>query len=593
MESRYQRRLSPVAPSEGFIAGDQFQLNAVPDTQIWNISEWSGGEGNDRYVEDERDVYYRSSGVRPKPTGEGLILGALGELTKDSGGSIPFADGGMFGHGSPTGSPVLLSGFSDFVHAWDPATVRWIDNYATGAGAGEQLTSMANVGAYMYSGHRFGRKIWRWNSSGSAIQYGNVTPFLQPPVVAGFRSVLYALEGDNLYEVSTAVTETRSLKVDTGATTSYPDDQESWDRLTVSDKGPFWVQRLNSGECFLWEYNAGSATGGIIGQTYHVHAYPYDVAFVAGAYVVAYRAATTHSGVGDAFLHVQRGDTRSVVPFRSLTGSTASKPIVIAGVIGSDLVVYFDGAVWAYNLDSGGVYMLGARTATGEVLAAAVSGGDVFLSGGTGGGYSKVVERVSLDRYMASGTIESGRFDVRYPGLPKLLTEVTVTTEPLPASTSVQVAVASDGGSYVALAGTHDVDGATSYTFVGSTASASIIGREFEIKLTLGGTSTATPTVLSVSAVVTGAAHLEEWVMELDVSDVDSPASQAGWDVVDQLRSLAASQQVVTFENPWEQRGTDDVDSVPVRVLDVIVPQGGRRNAYATVRVRRTQLVVG
>jgi len=234
--------------------------------------------------------------------------------------------------------------------------------------------------------------------------------------------------------------------------------------------------------------------------------------------------------------------------------------------------------------------MVGLKATTGEPTDAAVADNSVFLAGVGAGG--KNVERIRLDRYMSTGTYESGRFDVRYPGLPKLLTEVTVNTEPLPASTSVTVAVSADGGSYVNLTGTHDTDGATSKTFVASDASTSIIGREFELKLTLNGTSTATPTVRSVTAVVTGAAHLEEWVMELDVSDINSPGSQAGWNLIDSLRSLAATQQVVTFTNPWEQRDVDAADTIPVRVLDVIVPQGGRQDAYATVRVRRTQLVV-
>jgi len=584
-EGRYQRRLSPVSPSEGFIAGDQFQLNAVPDTQVWHINEWSGGEGNDVYSEDERDVYNRSSGVRPKPTDEGLILGALGATTTKTGGSA-FTEGERFSYGSGT----LFVGYLNKHYNWDASTEEW-ENPVTTAATGTLVATIYDLLYGTFSSYTEG-SAWKIYKNGAVHN----SQFVYPTPLATFKGNLYGLDGDDLYQVSMVTADNRTLLVDVSQqASSFANSPEQWHRLFTSDKGLVWWQMDNDGKVLLWEYNVGAATGGIIGELFHRRSYPYSGAAVAGAYVVAYRQAFNHSFAGDAFLHVQRGDIRSIVPLRSVSGSTASKPVLIAGTSGSDLIVYFDGAVWAYNLDTGGLYMVGLQATAPngvEPTDAVTFEDDVFLAGVYNGSSTKMVERVRLDRYMSSGTYESGRFDVRYPGLPKLLTEVTVNTGPLPASTSVGVAVSTDGGSYVNLAGSHDVDGATSKTFVASDASTSFIGRDFELKLTLNGTSTATPTIRSVTAVVTGAAHLEEWVMELDVSDIDSPGSQSGWKLVDDLRTLAASQQVVTFLNPWEQRDVDAADSIPVRVMDVIVPQGGRGDAYATVRVRRTQLVV-
>lgn len=589
-EGRYQRRLSPVVPSEGFAAGDQFQLNAVPDTQVWNINQWSGGEGNGLYSEDERSVFHRSDGVRPTPTGEGLILGALGGLTLNSSGGT-FADGSRFGFAAPTPDvPMFLVGNVATVYGWNVTSERWTYAYATGAGTDQKITSMAHVASRVYSGHDLTGQVRYWNESVNGVQYGTIVGFSVAPPIVEYRGVLYGLDWGDLYSVSTSSVDTRTQLVSTNANSYYAELPDSWRSMTVSDKGPVWVERRNSGEAVLWEYNVGSAAGAIIGQIYHKHAFPYSVAFVAGVYLVGYRATTHGVWAGDAFLHVQSGSTTSTVPIRSLTGVTANKPVLIAGVAGSDVIVYFDGAVWAYNLSTGGVHMVGKQTSTGVPSDAAVFGGDVFLAGVGSGGLN--VERIRLDRYMASGTYESGRFDIRYPGMPKTMTEVTVTTDPLPAGTSVSLAVAADG-TYTNIAGAHDTDGSTFHTFVVSDETQTLVGREFEIKLTLATSDqTATPTVRSVSAVVTGAAHIEEWVLEVDVSDVDAPGGQHGWDVVDRLRSLAAAQQVVTFLNPWEQRGTEGPDSVPVKVMDVILPQAGRGDAYATVRLRRVSLVV-
>lgn len=596
-EGRYQHRLLSVSPSEGFIAGDQFQLNAVPDTQVWNINEWSGGEGNDLYVEGERSVYNRSSGVRPKPVGEGLVLGALGELTKDSGGATDFADGTRFGYGNLTSEAVLWVGAGLYMYEWNPTGTaeQWGAGVLASTGTPLPPSSMADTNsAFLFTTgenapNASGGELWKWD--GSTQTQMNVVGAV--PLAVGTAGKLWTLQYDNLYLTDQTSPFSNTLKVDLGTSaffSNYSNDGESMRRLSTSDVGPIWVQRVDSGKAFLWEFNVATDVGSIIGVLPTSPVFPYSVGHFLGAHVVSFRQTFKHERSGDAFLYVQRGDTRTVVPIRSTTGSTAGKRVLIAGLLGSDLMMYFDGAVWAYNLDTGGIYMVGLKTATGEPTDAAVADGSVFLAGV--GASGKNVERFRLDQYMSSGTLESGRFDVRYPGLPKLLTEVTVTTEPLAASTSVQVAVATDGGSYVALSGAHDVDGATSKTFVASTASTSIVGREFELRLTLAGTSTATPTVRSVAAMVTGAAHLEEWVVELDMSDVDSPSSQAGWDMIDRLRTLASDQQVVTFVNPWEQRGVDGADMIPVRVMDVILPQGGRQDAYATVRLRRSQLVV-
>lgn len=366
--------------------------------------------------------------------------------------------------------------------------------------------------------------------------------------------------------------------------------------MSLSDKGPIWVQRLDNGQTLLWQYNKAQDFQEIIGKLTQDFVFPYSVFFTKGYSFVAYRTGSAHDQSGDAYIWYKRGGQDGVIgPFRSTTGVTASKPILIGGLIGDDMIVYFDGAIWAYNFTDGSLYMWATQTTTGTPEDCIVLGNQVFITPVTSGANTMAVERFSQDKYTTeTATIDLGKHDWDYHGLLKILLDVTVITDKLPANTQVQVAYSADGADFTTIAGTtHNVDDATRVTFPVSTSSGTVTGFEFEIRLILATTdNTVTPTVREVSARAMGASSVLEWIMAIDIGHVGEQASHA---LIDGLNAFKAAKAVVSFSDPWQNREDDAADTFDVVVEEVFTPKLRESNqeseSYATVRVRGRELV--
>ena len=533
-----------VPGSEGKIVGD-------PNLRLWHIDSWSGGEGEDLWKPDT-DRYDYSTNCRPSPSGEGLILGAAQSTTVNKTPGT-FADGGAFGlaHGK------LWAGLDTTVHSWDSALNQWeIAGWTTG-GAGE-VTSIADCddALNLVVGNSADKKLYKVPAAGGAALGAACT---NVPVVCAFDGVVYCLDGSDLSTVNLATGARTTVADLAGSSATYLAlGAVSWNRLACSDVGPVWLQVLDNGQCFIWQYNVALDTDSRIGKLPVDFTVPYSVYWAHGFTFVGFRYASTHTQAGEAFIYYQRGSQRGVAgPIRDPSGVSASTPVLVGGMIGDDLIVYFDGAVWGYNLSTGGVYQLGEALTTSHtaVRQCVTFGKDVFLSHTNNTGN---VERFDTQTY-TTGTARwaSGRFDFGYQGIDKILLDVTVVTEPLPALTSMTCAVSVEGGTAAALTGTFTGDGtSTAYTWTASTPASSLVGRDFEVHLIPASTSAAvTPTVRSVTVRAAGAERQRSWDLELDAgtwlgsSEGMSPRSA---DVLAGLKAIGEHNGLVTFTNPWD-----------------------------------------
>jgi len=332
---------------------------------------------------------------------------------------------------------------------------------------------------------------------------------------------------------------------------------------------------LDNGQTFIWEYNVSLDTDSRIGKLPVDFAIPYSIFWANGFVFVGFRYASTHSQVGEAYIYYQRGSQRGVAgPLRKASGVSASTPVLIGGMIGDDLLIYFDGAVWAYNLSAGGIYQLAMSTTTSltGIRQASTFGKDLFLSNLNNAGR---VERMDTQTY-TTGTAswQSGRFDFGYQGIDKILLDITVVTEPLPLLTSITCSVSVEGGTAEALTGTFTGDGtSTSHIWTASTAAASKVGKDFEIILALATTSAAvTPTIRSVTARAIGAERQRTWGMELDsgtwlgASEGKAPRSS---DVLADLKAIGEYNGLGSFENPWDVEEWDRPVTYTVLVVSL------------------------
>lgn len=592
INERYRRHYVPLTPESESVSSEQGGL--VVDTKFrpWVVRDWSRGVGFDVWGRGQPG-YRTASGVRAHPTKAGLIL-AL-----DGTSASPTDAVSRFGFGKFQ----LWSGLDNSVQSWGGAS--WAVAVNTGAAAGQDIYSFAeskNSGDMFTSHVQAGTgdpedpgEIWEWSIAGSAqtLHYDTTTdPFTYLPLLVSYRQRLFALDGADLYEVDQDVADTRTLVAQTGMSpTHVSGGYRTQHRLAASDKGPIWLAQDGDGAIYVWEYDVAADEQRIVGKIPGSFFVPYDIAFVRGFYMVAFRAvAQDYLGTqpSPALVWFKRGGQDGVigpVPESSLTSSTA---IRLAGVIGSELILCIGSIAWGYDFDAGGLVEYAATPAMHDAV---VYGSELWVAPSSG-----AEERFTGLVYQASGTVHLGWHDWDYPGLVKEFLDVTVLTEPLPAGTSVTVAVAVDGSTtYTALTGTHDVDGATAFTFtVPNPTSAPIQGNRFEVRLTLATSNTAnTPTVIEVSARATGAQSVLEVIWQIDAGTVDGQADEV---LIAALNGLKTAGNPITVEDPWQKRETSDPETYVATVEDLQTPStedpvDGDEHPVAVVKLRQRALV--
>jgi len=396
-------------------------------------------------------------------------------------------------------------------------------------------------------------------------------------VIETYESRLFALDGDDLWEVTAANARTQVAETGSyGNAYLTGDYRQTYQRLCATDVGLVWYTVSDNGQVYLWEYNVPDDLDSRIGKLPVDGCYPYSIAWANGYVFVAFRYASAHDQKGDAYIYYQRGGQRGVAgPVRNPTTS-AAKPIRLAGMIGDDLIFFYNGYIWAYNLSSGGIVCKGkSNTTTSTTIYDAITWGkDVFVANANN---LAQVERWDTSLYTTDqGYLEQGRWDFGYLGFRKTLIDVRVVTEPLPTGTSMTMAVAADGGAFTTLSGTFTGDGTTStYLWSASNSTTSITGYDFELKPGLKTTNSAsTPTIRSITARATSASKRRQWTLLLDPSTIAggleaySPRSA---DQLTDLRAIAAYAGVVKFTNPWEGEAWDEPTSHDVVVAEVVL----------------------
>lgn len=589
LDDAYERRYVQVLPGTQDIPGEESEFSADALVRPLAVDSWSGGESQDGvWSPDAPNVYGKSSNVRPLRVGDGLELGAAQTIPQDD-AAADFTEGFHLA----VGQGVLWAVKDGSAADWQPVTGDWNSTTISTGATTNLVASISDGGSdgFMYSSHAT-KFIHRWKTGTTETWVdGTATAPTYVPVLILFQNTLYALDGDDLYSLdktvaATAAWSTVSTQVSdttiSGDSAAYLNDTASYLRLSKSDVGPIWVQRGDNGQTFIHEYNHYNQTTRTVGRIPYDFIFPYDINFFLGYVFVAFRFTPAHAVAGDAYLFYKRGAQQGLVgPFRSTTGSTASKKILIGGMIGNDVIVYFDGAVWAYDLSSGGVSMLATKTTTVEPGRCRAFGPAVYLSGVTSGANTYQVERFDTKTYTTqTATLESGRWHAGFPGVDKILLDIKVTlTTGLPANTSVKVGWSADGAAFTDHSTTWDTDGETSKTFTVSTNSSTVKGDTFNIRLTLATTAAAnTPTVAQVTARFASAQKYIEWRLLVDMAPGHASEGQARDPrlTIPNLNTQVASNTIQQFKDPWQVPENTAAETFDVWVLPSSTPQIGR-----------------
>jgi len=252
-------------------------------------------------------------------------------------------------------------------------------------------------------------------------------------------------------------------------------------------------------------------------------------------------------------------------------------------------VMVYTGNVWAYDLTDGGLSMSARGVSSGGVSAptsAVVYGDAVFVAGASDGTDTGVVERVDFAAYSTTaGTLDTGRYDFGYLGLPKTLTKVTVAlAEPLVSGQKVVAAYSVDGASFVTIGADTDMGvGESRHMWVVSDSSnGTVRGQDFEFRLSVTATSSASPKVVALTVEAVGSDDRIEWLLRPDVgwSNVANPDVTLA-----ALRKLKTDHAVVSFSDPWQVSPSAAAETFDVVVREAYLPATDGGEAAAVVRL--------
>ena len=345
----------------------------------------------------------------------------------------------------------------------------------------------------------------------------------------------------------------------------------------------------------IWEWKASTLTDIPTGKLPTFFTRVHSIFFAHGFLFVGYRDTPDRLRAGDAHIYYQRGGqwgTTGVL--RVHDTNNVNGRVYIGGMIGDDLIYYYNNAIWAYDLSAGATFMVAAATGDTRgilVTDCAVIGKDIVIANIDGGGTG---QHFDTDLYTTDvASWESGRFDFDLPGIKKTLLRVTVVTDGLDALTSMTCKVSADGATFATVAGTHEDDGATTFTWVVSKSGnedQQTTGYDFGIQLLPLTTSSAvTPKIREIFAEAISAEKRRGVEIDVDLRSDPRGKGASGTALLAQLREASEyAGGIVRWKDPFAVAETD-----PVRESDVMVElMGGERDQqFATIRMWETELV--
>ena len=206
-------------------------------------------------------------------------------------------------------------------------------------------------------------------------------------------------------------------------------------------------------------------------------------------------------------------------------------------------------------------------------------GQSIFTSNSTD---FKAERAISTSYTTTAGTIDLGRSDLGYAGVEKILLDVTVVCDPLPAGNTVDLSYSVEGGTVTAVSGQLATTGATTNTWTVSSDTGNVTGKDFELRLTVDSDAASeTPTIRSVTARAAAAAKQRTWYLETDAGTSDAGSggdSVRAADVLTDIDTIAQYAGVCLFTNPWgarEEWDSAETHQVIVEKVGLVAPDNG------------------
>ena len=605
-DQHYSARLVPLNISNAqVVQSSDPKYDLRPDTAVWEMTDWSGGEGTKKFDNETGNQYDLSYNIDALHTpGSIRLSNAVEAAGINRTGTLVKASDKLFHFSSSDDTIGTYSGNLANT-TWDEQDAGTISDsdYFGVRGDGDGKYIYMPIGSlndiYRYEPHATYTNDMA--DTDKWVDADSQAVFDRPLVKIGNKIFIVHLDGAKISVVEYSTTATPTVSP-TEIFVAYEGNLDAGSNQGIVCRGDnelFVCVRTKAGESILYRITPASALGEAFGtEVGRFPGFSVDcIWFASGVLLLAGTSTTT--GVDKRTIYYVKGtELGSFGLIRQDATFTDAKLITSTDASRMDRTFFLAPTGSASNywtlftidLLTGAIFGGPEFSAVRDPNSVVDFLGRTFVSENKGSTSTQTYRTAGT--YSTSGELITAIHDFDI-GEEKTLMSIRLSTEPLPANTAVQVYYQDDQDGTWTSAGTYDTDSGTGTTFKISTDSSSVKFKNLQLKIKLTTSdATATPVVRSVQVRCTPTEYVREWDMLLDISDEDAQAQGrafTGSQLIDYIKAEATNENIIQFDNGYEtpSAGSYDEHDVMIREYNINLTSAGQ--GVANIKVREVE----
>lgn len=562
--NHYIMSADPLRPPNAVVVQGESQqkFQVRPDVLQWSLTDWSGGEGQEKFDAQLPNRWRRLVAVDPFKEPGRLHAGMYVEDTQDSTGAADLAKDLALARKADS-LYGLDRGAAGDIYLWDAILGdRWNAVTSVTGPTGNAVRATGDTThLYWIAGTN---EVWKWQSGAAATQIdsGGMTA---PVAIVELGPYVYVLDSqdgaDNgVWEIAkSGATETQILDLSENQARNAQDTAPT---LTVSANRIYLLHLASDADTRIWEITPTTAAGTGFGK--EIARFPGFRGYTIWTHSGIIYALGTEQDTGDpVVVYIDpKGSIGTLGKLRQGDSIDMEGRSAAGGIGGNRLLDHHfalgdDGqadptvpGIWRVDSVTGGMAQIASAADTD---ATGVSWGseivlfenDIFISAP-----SRTL-RAREDQYTKSGHAISPWHDFGLADS-KILSSVVLSMEDLPADWQVRVDYAIDGAdtwTNVIDNSTTNSNGETAFvTTDSSTITFGSIAIRIRLDYTGVGVPTTTPVILGIDVRAQVVKKVKRWRLLLDVSDSHEQSTQTkGYQKIDNIESAGDGETAVAF----------------------------------------------
>ena len=605
-DQHYSARLVPLNISNAqIVQSSDPKYDLRPDTAVWEMTDWSGGEGTKKFENENGNQYDLSYNIDALHTpGSIRLANAVEAAGINRTGTLVKASDKLFHFSSSDDTIGTYSGNLANT-TWDEQDAGTISDsdYFGVRGDGDGKHIYMPIGSlndiYRYEPHATYTNDMA--DTDKWLDADSQAVFDRPLVKIGNKIFVVHLDGTKISVVEYSTTATPTVSP-TEIFVAYEGNLDAGSNQGIVCRGDnelFVCVRTKAGESILYRITPASALGEAFGtEVGRFPGFSVDCIWYASGVLLLAGTSTT-TGVDKRTIYYVKGtELGSFGLIRQDATFTDAKLITSTDASRMDRTFFLAPTGSASNywtlftidLLTGAIFGGPEFSAVRDPNSVVDFLGRTFVSENKGSASTQTYRTAST--YATSGELITAVHDFDI-GEEKTLMSIRLSTEPLPANTAVQVYYQDDQDGTWTSAGTYDTDSGTGTTFKISTDSASVKFKNLQLKIKLTtSNASVTPVVRSVQVRCTPTEYVREWDMLLDISDEDAQAQGrafTGAQLIDYIKAEATNENIIQFNNGYEtpSAGSYDEHDVMIREYNINLTSAGQ--GVANIKVREVE----